>query len=105
MYHVLVSDGLTFLCMAEEVRQRVRACGVRPSQPPTTAVWVAASSQEASPAVCTCASCGALQAAGRRVPFALLDDIKGRFTSSYGRAQDVSRAWLAAAGWARHVQL
>jgi hypothetical protein len=43
MYHVLVSDGITFLAMAEE-------------------------------------------AVGRRLPFAFLDDVSGRFLAAHGAA-------------------
>uniref|UniRef100_A0A7S0RU98 V-SNARE coiled-coil homology domain-containing protein n=1 Tax=Chlamydomonas leiostraca TaxID=1034604 RepID=A0A7S0RU98_9CHLO len=45
MFHVLVTNGLTFMCMAEE-------------------------------------------AAGRRIPFALLDDVAARFSTAYGAARE-----------------
>lgn len=107
MWHVLVINGLTFIVMAEEVRRPVSS--YTPPSPPTPLLMVphvvpagppVAPTQPGRPASSTTHHATRrtwVQAFGRRIPFAMLEDVKARFLAAHGSAQEV-RVPAAAGG-------
>jgi hypothetical protein len=98
MFHVLVSGGVTCLCMAEEVRGGALWCMKQPTQGRAESTVCASSKlgrlllclngRRNTPTADTHATrhTQTTQAAGRRIPFAFLDDVRTKFLAAHGEA-------------------
>ncbi len=71
LFHVLVADGVTFLCMADEA-------SVLPLRPCAGENCIRTASDVSCAAEMTC-SILRMQPLGRRIPFAFLEDVRQRF--------------------------
>ena len=74
LFHIVVKDGITFLCMADEVIQLLPVLACSPASLCTSIGCTAARNLVSS----TTHWPVGLQELGRRIPFAFLEDIKDR---------------------------
>lgn len=82
LFHVVVSNGIVYLCMADDVRA-AEPSGAAGGE---TSLVSFRSTAPGLSAKCFSACVPPAQGFGRRVPFAFLEEIKHRFVSAYGTA-------------------